>query len=252
MSMRVSSSSSSSPKATKYTALKLHHPQYTALYDYWTKGENNSPSSSDTSRISVMVSGTLSLCFSMTVWCGRHKFAVMEKDDQSRERLNELCITCSLWIQLHTYRCGRDDLLRDHFECVHYRDVTQTSGNRQSCVSILRERQIHVHTANLTCVDLSTLLIVERRVLYLTTVVALGLAPCCSSTLIMCVFPCCAAWWRGVYPFYRTRELRFCHCKNNFSCVISCAYSSSLNSTFVLELTLAPFCNRKFTILAFP
>lgn len=35
-----------------------------------------------------------------------------------------------------------------------------------------------------------------------TIVTALGLAPCCSRTLMMCVFPCWAAWWRGVYPFW--------------------------------------------------
>lgn len=35
----------------------------------------------------------------------------------------------------------------------------------------------------------------------LTVVMALGLAPCCSRTLMMWVWPCWAAWWRGVYPF---------------------------------------------------
>lgn len=32
----------------------------------------------------------------------------------------------------------------------------------------------------------------------LTAVVALGLAPCCSKTLMMCVWPCWAAWCKGV------------------------------------------------------
>ena len=32
----------------------------------------------------------------------------------------------------------------------------------------------------------------------LTEVVASGRAPCCSSTVMTCVWPCCAAWCRGV------------------------------------------------------
>lgn len=32
----------------------------------------------------------------------------------------------------------------------------------------------------------------------LTAVSSLGDAPCCSSKLMMCVCPCCAAWCRGV------------------------------------------------------
>ena len=94
------------------------------------------------------------------------------------------------------YRCGGDDLLGDDFQCVHHRDVTQTSSNRQSSVSILKEsraqslgRRIRFHIHNSSYVYES-----EVDVFFLTTVVALGLAPCCSNTLIMCVFPCCAAW----------------------------------------------------------
>ncbi len=47
----------------------------------------------------------------------------------------------NLYLVSQVYRCGSDDLLGDDFQCVHHRDVTQTSGNRQSGVSILRERQ---------------------------------------------------------------------------------------------------------------
>ena len=37
----------------------------------------------------------------------------------------------------------------------------------------------------------------------LTTVSSLAEAPRCSSMAMMWVWPCCAAWWRGVYPFWR-------------------------------------------------
>lgn len=35
------------------------------------------------------------------------------------------------------YRCGRDDLLGDNLQRVHHRDISQTSGDRQSGVSAL-------------------------------------------------------------------------------------------------------------------
>jgi len=41
----------------------------------------------------------------------------------------------------------------------------------------------------------------------LTVVMALGLAPCWRRTLMMWVWPCWAAWWRGVYPFCCPRQL---------------------------------------------
>lgn len=49
-------------------------------------------------------------------------------------------VTQNLLVRLKVplaYRCGSDDLLSDHFQCVHDRDVTQAFGNRQSSVSIL-------------------------------------------------------------------------------------------------------------------
>lgn len=64
----------------------------------------------------------------------------------------------------------------------------------------------------------------------LTVVMALGLAPCCSRTLMMWVWPCWAAWCRGVYPFCYPWWWQQKQTKNK---------SQSLDQTF----HFAPFCS---------
>lgn len=41
-----------------------------------------------------------------------------------------------------TYRGGGDDLLSDHPQGVHHRDVAQPAGNPQSCVTVLDRESI--------------------------------------------------------------------------------------------------------------
>lgn len=71
----------------------------------------------------------------------------MEKDNENREKLIGFSgefrtkLTGSSLKVSKAYCCGNDDLLSDDFQCVHYRDVTQTLSNRQSRVSILTETQ---------------------------------------------------------------------------------------------------------------
>lgn len=94
---------------------------------------------------------------------------------------------------MDTYSCRYDCFLCNNFQSVHHWDVPQTLSNRECCVPILREKECEVreirYRINIISVSMSVLL---------TIVTALGLAPCCSRTLIICVFPCWAAWWSGV------------------------------------------------------
>lgn len=85
-----------------------------------------------------------------------------------------------------TYCCCGNNLLSDDPQSVHHRDVAQSPGNTQCRVTILdKDRQsLAVCPYMGICVN----------VILRTTVIALGLAPYCNRTLMMCVFPCWAAW----------------------------------------------------------
>lgn len=90
-----------------------------------------------------------------------------------------------------SHRCRGNDLLCDHPQSVHHGDVAQPPSYPQRCVAILKERKTRKvsHVGSVYTVDGVPVCVCSR-----TTVMALGLAPFCRSTLMTCVFPCWAAW----------------------------------------------------------
>ena len=109
-----------------------------------------------------------------------------------------------------TYRSGGNDLLCDDPQRVHHRDVAQPPSNTQSSVTILDKNaqwnQTYIGNYIYLCIYIH-ICVCGAGVSVHTTVIALGLAPFCSRTLMMCVFPCWAAWWRGVYPFWEGKNM---------------------------------------------
>lgn len=95
-------------------------------------------------------------------------------------------------------------------QSVHHRDVPESVGDGQGSVPILTSDTVtgsYSDEAHRKHKGLSVIcqarMCVCQCVCALTTVRSLAEAPCWSSRLMMWVWPCWAAWCRGLYPFYR-------------------------------------------------
>lgn len=117
-----------------------------------TVGVSYLPSSSDTSKTSVIVSGTFSLCFSVTV-CEQNINNKYQQNIVSKPTHHVIMrkIIDSIRQAMTYCSCG-DNFFSDYFQCVHHWDVAKAFSDWQSSVSILCKswRQKYLHQAIVT------------------------------------------------------------------------------------------------------
>lgn len=168
--------------------------------------------------------------------------------EQMRKQRRDLILVwgqSTLWVCV-TYRCGGDDLLSDDPQCVYHRDVAQPPSYAQGSVTVLDKENKTNEMCVSMCVCVYACVSVDGCLR--TTVIALGLAPYCSRMLMMCVLPCWAAWWRGVYPFWEGK------CKKclYYVCPIilpsGSAHPNSRKTTTTLQPSYSSFSYLRFGI----
>lgn len=142
-----------------------------------------SPSSSDTSRISSTVSGKLMRCLSPT--------DCREQSGVRDQRLRHTPLAPSSQPGAHQDIC----FLRDDLEHVCDRDVAQALCDGQRSGAVLCREGRWVSSSGHRGWPWGQEMWVN---VVLTVLISLGEAPCFSSSVTTSVWPCCAAWCRGV------------------------------------------------------